>query len=63
MELGNEVLCFSKAEEGALASSSLSVCVCVCVSERMRACVSGCVCGYAQLRVNAVARSMERWGK
>ena len=61
MELGNEVVCFSNAEEDALASSSLSVCVCVC--ERVRACVSGCVCGYAQLRVNAVARSMERWGK
>ena len=41
----------------------VSVCVCVCVCERMRACVSGCVCGYAQLRINAVARSMERWGK
>ena len=29
MELWNEVRCFSKAEESALASSSRSVCVCV----------------------------------
>ena len=62
-KLGSEVVCFRNAEEDALASLSLSVCGCVRVCERVRACVSGCVCGYAQLRVNAVAHSMERWGK
>src|SRR4029434_5399693 len=46
----------------ACVSVCVCACVCVCVRVCVRACVCVCVCGYTQLRVNAVARSMERWG-